>query len=425
LSRIPWSVVTDTAFHRVLNGSMRGRRIGVLSMHTSPLDQAGTGDSGGLNIYVRELAASMALSGIGCDIYVRRTSREVPEIVELQSGVNVIQIEAGPFGLEKNDLPAVSDIWAEKVAESLGRRPVDALHAHYWLSAVVGHQLKHKFDLPLAVTFHTLGKIKSIAGEHEPAERIRSEDSVIGCADVVFASGNVEADQLTSLYDTPPNRIEILTPGVDRSLFKPGSQKEARALLGMDDRPVLLFVGRIQALKGLDVAIEALPLIQNSSAQLVVVGGLSGDKGAEVYSDLEARVTLYGLQSRVRFVEPQPHHLLPTYYQAADICLVPSRSESFGLVALEAAACGTPVIASDVGGLKDNVLNGSTGLLVNERDHKSFAGAVDKLLLQPELRHSMGQNGSQRAALHSWEMGAKTAIEAYGRLISRELVFCA
>ena len=135
----------------------------------------------------------MALSGIGCDIYVRRTSREVPEIVELQSGVNVIQIEAGPFGLEKNDLPAVSDIWAEKVAESLGRRPVDALHAHYWLSAVVGHQLKHKFDLPLAVTFHTLGKIKSIAGEHEPAERIRSEDSVIGCADVVFAAGNVEA----------------------------------------------------------------------------------------------------------------------------------------------------------------------------------------------------------------------------------------
>ena len=183
-------------------------------MHTSPLDQPGLGDSGGLNVYVRELAASMATQGIDCDVYVRRTSREVPEVVELGPGVNVIQIEAGPYGLEKSDLPAVLDAWTSGVATCVAERPVEAFHAHYWLSGVVGHQLKHEFDRPLAVTFHTLGRIKNIAGELESENRIRSEELVIGCADAVFASGSVEADQLTSLYGIARDRIEILTPGV-------------------------------------------------------------------------------------------------------------------------------------------------------------------------------------------------------------------
>ncbi|MBM36653.1 MAG: D-inositol 3-phosphate glycosyltransferase [Acidimicrobiaceae bacterium] len=394
-------------------------------MHTSPLDQPGVGDSGGLNVYVRELAASMAGRGVDCDIYVRRTNRDVPEVVALEPGVNVIQIEAGPYGLEKEDLPAVVDAWTHGVANYLEKRPVEAFHAHYWLSGMVGHQLKHAFDLPLAVTFHTLGRIKSIAGEAESKDRIQAEEAVIGCADAVFASGSVEADQLTSLYGIPRDRIEILTPGVDRGLFKPGSPTSARRALGLSDGPVLLFVGRIQAFKGLDVAIDAVGLSKNSDAQLVVVGGLSGDQGPETYRDIKRRIKRHELQERVIFVEPQPHQLLPTYYQAADVCLVPSRSESFGLVALEAAACGVPVVASSVGGLRDNVVDGVTGLLVDERDPAKFAVALDELLERPDLRRSMGHRGVERAALHSWELGASNAIEVFGRLTLRELVSCA
>ena len=401
------------------------RRIGVLSMHTSPLDQPGLGDSGGLNVYVRELAASMATQGIDCDVYVRRTSREVPEVVELGPGVNVIQIEAGPYGLEKSDLPAVLDAWTRGVATWVAERPVEAFHAHYWLSGVVGHQLKHEFDRPLAVTFHTLGRIKNIAGELESENRIRSEELVIGCADAVFASGSVEADQLTSLYGIARDRIEILTPGVDQTLFKPGEQNSARKSLGLVEAPTLLFVGRIQEFKGLDVAIEALSLSANNDVRLVVVGGLSGNRGTETYLDIRRRIERCGLEERILFVDPQPHQLLPTYYQAADACLVPSRSESFGLVALEAAACGLPVIASNVGGLRDNVVDGVTGLLVNERDPAEFAAAIDNLLEHQELRRLMGRRGVERASLNSWGLGASNAIDVFQRLISRELVSCA
>lgn len=400
------------------------RRIGVLSMHTSPLDQPGAGDSGGLNVYVRELAASMADKGTECDIYVRRTNPDVAEMVELETGVNVIQIEAGPYGLEKADLPAVVDIWTQGVAAYLDRRPVDAFHAHYWLSAVAGHHLKHEFDLPLAVTFHTLGRIKSIAGDSEPEGRIRAEELVIGCADAVFASGSVEADQLTSLYGIPRDRIEILTPGVDSKIFNPNALSSARTVIGLGDYPVLLFVGRIQALKGLDVAIGALALSNSREARLVVVGGLSGDEGPKTYTDLKQRIKNNGLDDRVIFVEPQTHQALSTYYRAADVCLVPSRSESFGLVALEAAACGTAVVASNVGGLRDNVTDGVTGILVNEREPGRFAAAVDQLLDDPEMRSEMGRQGALRASLNSWDLGAANAIEVFSRLTSKELVFC-
>ena len=393
-------------------------------MHTSPLDQAGVGDSGGLNVYVRELATAMANQGIDCDVYVRRTNPDHPDIVQIEPGVNVIQIEAGPFGLLKADLPAVVHLWTQGVANCLERRPVDAIHAHYWLSGVAGHHLKHQFDIPLAVTFHTLGRIKSFSGDAEPEDRIGAEDAVIGCADAVFASGKVEADQLDFFYGVSRDRIEILTPGVDRAVFSPGSSRSARKVIGLGDYPILLFVGRIQALKGLDLAIDALAASRNTAARLVVVGGLSGHQGLETHQDLMARIKRHNLTQRIIFIDPQPHHLLLSYYRAADVCLVPSRSESFGLVALEAAACGIPVVASDVGGLRDNVVDGVTGLLVNERDHRLFADAVDKLLNDPEMRSEMGSRGVQRASLHSWDAGASRAIEVFTRLRSRELVSC-
>jgi len=400
------------------------KSVAILSMHTSPLAQAGSGDGGGLNIYVRELATSMAHLGISCDVYVRRSDDVTEEIVEIEPGLRVIQIEAGPSDLLKEDLPLVIDSYTDKVRKYLEQSPVDAIHAHYWLSAVAGHQLKHELEIPLAVTFHTLGRVKVDAGESEPIERITAEEQVIGCADAVFASGEVEATQLARLYDVPFDRIKILTPGVDRALFSPGQQWAARQAINLGKAPMLLFVGRIQPLKGIDLAIASLSQLRSKDAFLVVVGGPSGAEGEKTMSDLLSMVDGLGLSERVHFVAPQAHHLLSTYYRAADVCLVPSHSESFGLVALEAAACGTPVVASDVGGLRNSVVDGVTGFLVSGRNPETFAKRIDQLIDDPLLAIRVGEQGALRAGAHTWQASASEAIQVFEMLSRRELVTC-
>lgn len=398
--------------------------IAVLSMHTSPLAQPGSGDGGGMNVYVRELAQAMAHRGTRCDVYVRRSSSDTPAVVDVEPGVRVRFVDAGPLDLAKEALPGAVPDFTDAVERELRRHPVDALHAHYWLSGVAGHELKHRLSLPLAVTFHTLGRVKALNGDAEPLHRLQAEDSVIGCADVVFASGEVEAEQLTRLYDVRPERIELLTPGVDLAFFSPGQRWAARQAIGLGEQPVLLFVGRIQPLKGVDLAVEALALAENRQAVLVIVGGPSGVEGEATLRKLRDRIDELGVVDRVRFVSPRPHHLLSTYYRAADVCLVPSRSESFGLVALEASACGTPVIASDVGGLRNNVLDGVTGLLAPDRDPESFAKHIDTVLADPLLALRMGEAASQRARLSTWDMSAAAALDTFGRLRHRELVEC-
>jgi len=394
-------------------------------MHTSPLAQPGTGDGGGLNVYVRELATSMAHQGVACDIYARRSDVNQPHVVDVEPGVRVVHVDVGSPDLPKEDLPAVIGGFADRVAEHLQDRPADAIHAHYWLSGMAGHDLKHRLDIPLGVTFHTLGKVKDLSGDPEPRERILAEEQVIGCADTVFASGGVEAGQLTRLYDVPPERLEILTPGVDLAFFSPGQRWAARQAVGLGERPVLLFVGRIQPLKGVDLAVETLARLRNTSAVLAIVGGPSGPEGQRTLEQLEKRIAHWGLSDRVRFVEPQPHHLLSTFYRAADVCLVPSRSESFGLVALEAAACGTPVVASDVGGLRNNVIDGTTGFLVGDRDPVDFAARVDEVLADPLLALRLGENGAEQARRHTWAQSARAAVDVFERLTERELVDCA
>jgi D-inositol-3-phosphate glycosyltransferase len=401
------------------------KSLAVLSMHTSPLAQPGVGDGGGLNVYVSELATSMAHQGVACDIYSRRSHPSDRDIVEVEPGVRVIHVDAGAPELTKEELPAVVDRFTEGVARHLGQRPVDAIHAHYWLSGVAGHELKHRLDIPLAVTFHTLGRVKTAQGDPEPAARVLAEEQVIGCADAVFASGEVEAGQLMSHYGVAPERIEPLTPGVDLAFFSPGQRWAARQAIGLGERPVLLFVGRIQPLKGVDLAVEALARLRNEAAVLVIVGGPSGLEGEETLRDLHERIAEHGLEDRVRFVEPQPHHLLSTYYRAADACLVPSRSESFGLVALEAAACGTPVVATDVGGLRNNVIDGITGFLVPGRDPVDFAARVDEVLGDPLLALRLGEHGAERARSHTWATSAAQAVDVFERLTVRELVTCA
>ena len=404
------------------------RRLAVLSLHTSPLAQPGLGDSGGMNVYVRELVSSLAQAGVQADVFTRRWAPDLPEVVEVEPGFRVVHLDAGPLDLAKEQLPDIVDAFADGVRDHLADvGDVDALHANYWLSGVAGHRLKHELDLPLVSTFHTLARVKAETGDAEPARRVRAEADVIGCSDAILASCRAEADQLVRLYGADPARIELVSPGVDHAFFSPGDRAGARAALGhlrLGPGPVLLFVGRIQPLQGLDVAVRALAALGRPDATLVVVGGASGAGGPAEVARIHALVDALGVADQVRMVAPQPHHLLSTFYRAADVCVVPSRSESFGLVALEAAACGTPVVAAAVGGLRTLVDHDRTGFLVEGRDPDAFASRVAQLLGDPELARAFGADAAARARGYTWSTAAARLRRVYADLTARALVDC-
>lgn len=398
--------------------------VAVLSMHTSPLSQPGTGDSGGMNVYVRELGASLAQAGIDVRVYVRRWSDDLPDRVKVEPGLEVVHVTAGPVDLAKEELASVVDEYADAVAADLADRPVDVLHANYWLSAVAAHRLKHELDLPLVATFHTLARVKADAGDVEGGAREQAEAKVIGCCDAICASNPVEADQLVTFYGADPERIELVPPGVDHAFFSPGERCGARTALGLDDRPTALFVGRIQPLKGLSIAVRMLGDLRSHDARLVVVGGPSGPDGPAELARVQALVDELGLRERVIFVDPKPHHLLSTWYRAADVVVVPSRSESFGLVALEAAACGIPVVAAAVGGLRTLVEDGTTGFLVESREPGEFAARVDELLSDPQRAADMGRAAAAQAGRYAWSTTAGRLRRLYADLEVRSLVEC-
>jgi D-inositol-3-phosphate glycosyltransferase len=399
--------------------------LAVISMHTSPLAQPGSGDSGGMNVYVRELVAAVAQAGVNCHVYVRRWAEHLPEVVEVEPGFRVVHVPAGPVDLPKERLPDVVEPfqrWVQRHIEADGT--TDALHANYWLSGVAAHGIKHALDLPLVCTFHTLARVKAETGDPEPQRRIDAEVAVIRCSDAILANSAEEAAQLERFYGADPRRVEIVPPGVDHAFFAPGNRRGARSALGVDpDGPLLLFVGRIQPLKGLDVAIEALRHLPGD-VRLVVVGGASGAEGADHERHCRDLVARYGLQDRVVFRPPQPHHLLSSYYRAADVCLVPSRSESFGLVALEAAACGTPVVAAAVGGLLTLVDHGETGLLVDGRDPVAYAGAVAEVLADPAFAARLGEQAARKARGYTWSTTAARLRRIYADLTAGSLVEC-
>lgn len=380
-----------------------------------------------MNVYVRELVAALAQAGVRSEVYVRRSAADQPDVVEVEPGFRVVHVDAGPLDLAKEQLPEVVDAYADAVGERLGRAGgPDAIHANYWLSGLAGHRLKHELSLPLVSTFHTLARVKADTGDAEPARRIDAETEVIACSDAILANCAAEVDQLVDLYGADPDRIEIVPPGVDHAFFAPGDRRGARAALGLGDHPVLLFVGRIQPLKGVGVAIEALAELSAShpDAVLVVVGGPSGADGEAEMAAALALVERHGLEGRVRFVPPQPHHLLSTYYRAADVCVVPSRSESFGLVALEAAACGTPVVAAAVGGLLTLVDDGVTGVLVDTRDPLDYAAAVAGVLDQPARAAAMAAAAAERARTYTWSTTAARLRRLYADLTARAPVRC-
>ncbi len=401
------------------------QNVAVLSLHTSPLTQPGVGDSGGMNVYVREMAASLAHAGSECRVYVRRAQDGLPDEVSIEPGVTVVHVDAGPLGLDKEDLFGVVDEFAEGVLADFQRNgQPDVIHANYWLSGVAGHRVKHAVGVPLAVTFHTLARVKAATGDPESEQRAEAESEVIGCADVVIASCEPEAQQLQSYYDAPPERIELAPPGVEHALFSPGDREGARAALGLGPGPILLSVGRIQPLKRPLVAVETLALLERKDARLMVVGGPSGTEGEAEYRRLLDRIQSLGLADRVVLIPPRPHHWLSTYYRAADVVLVPSRSESFGLVALEAAASGTPVVAAPVGGLRSVVEHGRTGFLVDDPTPKAFAAQVAALIDKPLLAAEMAMNAAERARLFSWTAMAQSLQATYRRAQSRVPVDC-
>ncbi len=403
------------------------RRLAMLSMHSSPLVQPGVGDSGGMNVYVRELSSALAQAGIDTTTYVRRWQADLPDEVFVEPGLRVVHIDAGRPDLAKEQLPDVVDAFATGVIDHLeSTGGADVVHANYWLSGVAGHRIKHELDLPLVCTFHTFARVKADGGDLEPARRERAETAIIGCADAICVSCTEEEHQFRRHYGDPPGRVEIVAPGVEHALFAPGDRMGARRALGLPlgPEPVLLFVGRIQPLKGAHLAVRTLAALDRPAARLIVVGGASGLDGAAEFEKLEALVAELGLVHRVHFVVPQPHHLLSSYYRAADVALVPSRSESFGLVALEAAACGTPVVASAVGGLLTLVDHGHTGFLVQGRDPEVFASYTDEILSNDRLATEMGLAASARSRSYTWSLAAARLRRLYADLTVGALVQC-
>jgi D-inositol-3-phosphate glycosyltransferase len=348
-------------------------------------------------------------------------------VVQVEPGHRVVHIPAGPYDLAKEQLPSVIAEFGDAVVDHLKNdSPADVLHANYWLSGLVGHRIKHELDLPFVSTFHTLAKVKAEGGDLEPEWRERAEAEIIGCADAICVSCTEEERQFLRLYGEPAGKIEIIAPGVEHAFFAPGDRYGARNALGLPaDCPVLLFVGRIQPLKGPDVAVRALAALHRPDALLLIVGGASGLEGGDEMRHVQQLITELGVESQVRFVEPQPHHILSTYYRAADVVLVPSRSESFGLVALEASACGIPVVASGVGGLLTLVDHGDTGFLVPERDPGLYAKYINEILDQPERARLMGQRGAARASRYTWGFAAARLRRVYADLSVRDLVACA
>ncbi|MBM3729342.1 MAG: glycosyltransferase family 1 protein [Actinobacteria bacterium] len=402
------------------------KRVSILSLHTSPLAQPGVGDGGGMNVYVRELVSALAHAGLDCTTYTRAWRPDLPRVVNVEPNHRVVHVEAGDFDLPKNDLVSVVDVFAEGVRDHiLETGGTDVLHGNYWLSGIAGHRVKHELNLPLVMTFHTFSRVKAQGGDPEPVSREDAESSIIGCTDAICVSCTEEERQFRSLYGIPPGTIEIVAPGVEQAFFAPGEKRGARHALRLPvDVPVMLFVGRIQPLKGLDVAVETLARLADRRARLVVVGGASGNEGESEVARIRSLIESLGVVDRVDFVAPQAHHMLSTYYRAADVVIVPSRSESFGLVALEAAACGVPVVASGVGGLITIVEDGVTGHLVADRSPDVFASHVDRILSHPVQAAAMGARAAENARRYTWSFAAARLRRAYADVTSRNRILC-
>ncbi|QIK75286.1 D-inositol-3-phosphate glycosyltransferase [Nocardioides piscis] len=402
-------------------------RVAMISLHTSPLDQPGTGDAGGMNVYVVELSRRLAAQGIAVDIFTRATSSRLPPVVEAADGVLVRHVAAGPFeGLTKGELPGQLCAFAREVLRAEAVQPqghYDVVHSHYWLSGQVGALARDRWGVPLVHSMHTMAKVKNeamaLGDTPEPLARVIGEEQVVEAADLLIANTDLEAKQLINLYDAEPGRVEVIHPGVDLSVFRPMDRAAVRRSLDLpEDAVVLMFAGRIQPLKAPDVLLRAVGVLlaQDPSlrSRLVVpiVGGPSGT-GLEHPESLAQLSAELGLEDVVRFIPPVSQPDLARWCAAATAVAVPSYNESFGLVAAEAQATGTPVVAAAVGGLTTVVSDGRSGLLVEGHDAEDWARALRRLIDDPVLTARLGDGAREHAREFSWERTAELTLSAY------------
>lgn len=406
------------------------RRIAVISYHSSPLLEPGVGDAGGMTVYVREVARSMAKLGIRTDIFTRSTTPRV-EVTDIYPGVRVVTVPAGPAGaMDKvglvSHIPEFVDGIRSFAVQT--RASYELVHSHYWQSGMAGADLAAAWNVPLVHSNHTLAKVKNRylppGDSPEPASRLEGEARVISSAEILVTSTDDELEHLACLYGASHDRLKTIHPGVDHAMFSPGDKGAARAELGIGDEAVLAFVGRIQPLKGLDLAFRAvaqlLPALDRE-LKLFVVGGVSGPSGNRELAQLLELADELGISGSIVLSGPQPHPSTPCFYRAADAVVVCSYSESFGLTALEAQACGTPVVATDVGGLRHIVADGRTGYLVDTRDPADFAGRLKTLLSDPDLQTEFSQHARESSARFNWDRTSRELAELYECLITERL----
>jgi D-inositol-3-phosphate glycosyltransferase len=381
-----------------------------------------------MNVYVREISSALARLGHQVDVYTRRDNTRVGDVVNVEPGFRVHFVSAGPPSvLDREELTNYVAEFTDNVAGLFQLTGIpDAIHANYWLSGLAGHRLKHELNIPLIMTFHTLERVKADTFEGESEDRAFQEAAIFACADAVLASCEVEAEQFVRFYNAERSRVHIVPLGVEHAFFAPGYRPQARRALGIKgEDSMLLFVGRLQALKGVDLALETLIELRNRGRKimLAIVGGPSGPDGRATLASLHRRVEEAGVISHVSFVAPQSHQLLSTWMRASDVMLVPSRTESFGLVALESAACGTPVVASDVGGLMTLIDEGVTGFLVGERDPGVWADAVE-VALDPQNATAMSNAAVLLARRYTWRSAARSLADLTEELALSGLVRC-
>ena len=409
------------------------RRIATVMVHTSPLDQPGIGDAGGMNIYVAESAERMAAMGVDVDIFTRRTNEDVDDVVEIAKGVRVRQINMGPVhGVTKEQLPALIPALSAELAQMLAKDSYDLIHSHYWISGKIAMPAASRLSIPLVHTMHTMARVKNLnlaEGETpEPMIRVQGETQVVASANALIANTDAEAASLVSLYDACPDNVSVVSPGVDLYSFTAGAGRAAaREAIGIPkDAHVLAFVGRIQPHKGPEVLIRAVAEMLTHSPHLrsklivLVMGGASGAGTGEV-DRLKDLASWLGISDVVRFENPVPRNELPQWYRAADLVCVPSYSESFGLVALEAQACGTPVVATAVGGLRTAIADGISGVLVDGHDPKAWSSVIARLLNEPQRRVLLSMGAIEHASHFGWDATVRGTLDIYDRVATSSI----